>query len=449
MSERDASVSRWIRRTRLGVGWRVIDLAIGVIFALVFQSANTEALLARVILVWGVWLFFRLVVGPSKLEVGALTTLSCYGSAAFLLAHFGDLVYQPWPSMMIILSSTQDALFAVCLTYGMSMLILPHWARDLVSDASDSAKSRDGHDLDPFMYLLSLGFLIIVGIIDWAQLILSIGISAVMHAERRTYASSLILSSQHNIQFLAMACSFVVAVYTTGSRASRLATILVALFCWLPFLLVGSRKEFVILLLGILFTLSNRLTKRVRLCIGLVLVGFFLAPSLISPGRGLELSLQEFALPQYMQFTIRMGSVPFDLAGTFFQRAWLMLPSFLRPVHAIDFGQAFAALNQTSVGVGASPFGEAELVNWLGSPAITLILLWFGSIFVALQIGRVFPRSGGLSLALIYFYGRGDFWTQAFFIVALAISVTFFSVSAARVAVSNHADDDFSRRRSH
>ena len=133
----------------------------------------------------------------------------------------------------------------------------------------------------------------------------------------------------------------------------------------------------------------------------------------------------ELILPQYMQFSIMMGLVPLDLGGTFLERAQFLIPSQLRLTGVQDLGSAFGALDVTGVGVGASPFAEALLMNSPSALPWTFAILFLLAV-IPCVLAAAIPALTLVSYALLLFYGRSDLWTFFFFALYIGLLMTLF-----------------------
>lgn len=399
--------------------WRLTDLLLGIAL---FHLGGELVYSTSVTMVFAISMAFllRMLLGPNGFSVLAVFCLFLYSSSAWVLARLG-YIYDPWPSYDLIASSTSTAIKGVGLAYIITMVFFGGWARSLIKTGTDALQTNvEGkNEPNPMIPAILLG----VFLLDAVRLFVLVGIGAVFQGERRAFAAELVLASNHNVQIVVMALTFLgVVKCNLRSKAGRWC-LAACLSPWIPFLLVGSRKEFVIIVVAIVVARWNDISQRLRAVVLLVLGMLFLLPSLITRGRGLELSMQEFALPQYMQFSVNMGYIPMGTGEGFWSRAWLLVPGPLRLEPIVDFGKAFASLGATTVGVGASPFAEATLAPVAGSIVLSVGLLFSGSVLFATLVSRFFPGAGPLVYSLILFFGRGDFWTQAFYILYLSAAI--------------------------
>jgi hypothetical protein len=416
-----------MRESPLEGGIFTLRRIVAALFCLTIYFVVGNFQLHYLVAVWfgfliGQALFFR----RSRFGIFLYFTLSLYGTAAYIAWLIGHQIFPPWPSQTVIERSTEQALMSVILATGLCELLIGSEAIGFMLRTASVrveqlvTRVRSGV-VDVF---LSLG-LIIVGAAD-AFRIAEVGFGAVAGGYRREFANRLLLAGDHNLQLVCIAATIVLVArryfLTTG-----ILPILAVTIGWLPYIVVGSRKELVTTAAICVVLLGHKFTGRQRIVIAAGGVSVFALPWLLS--GDVYSSLHEFILPQYMQFSIDMGLVPGDLVGSFIERAQFLLPAPLRLTQIVGFGQAFFELRLTGVGIGASPFGEAILVAGAGQSAVWffagLFVVWV--IFMRLMAERMYVVTV-VSYGLLLVYGRSDFWTMAFFAIYISLLLWLLSV---------------------
>ncbi|MEE9094756.1 hypothetical protein [Pseudarthrobacter phenanthrenivorans] len=352
-----------------------------------------------------------------------LFSLTLYASTAWLAMKYGRQNFDPWPQLDVVQKVTLMDVTCVLLA-GLATEIL------IGSEAIDRAVRRSAKAVqDAFSNLSSpvpdalLSFAMLgIGMLD-SYKILTIGLGTVLSGERREYAKDLLLASNHNVQVFGIAASVFLIIRVVLVRTGMLPVVALTA-AWLPFLLVGSRKEAITVAAISVVILATKINVRGAVVLSLGFLGSLGLPAL-KTGNWYA-SLHEFILPQYMHFAIGMGLVPPGLGGSFIERAQFLLPSFLRLSRITDIGREFFALHITGVGVGASPFAEAELNNFFGSPYLSFVLLYVLLAAIMVLASKRLPLMTCIFYGLMLVYGRSDFWTMAFFGVYVSLLVKIF-----------------------
>jgi len=352
-----------------------------------------------------------------------LLSLTLYASTAFLAMKYGRQNFDPWPQLAVVEKVTLMDVTCVLLA-GLATEVF------VGSGAIDRAVRRSAKAVqDIFSTLTSpvpdalLSFAMLgIGLLDSIK-VMTIGLSNVLAGERREYAKDLILASNHNVQVFGIAASVFLIVRVVLVKAGTLPIVALA-SAWLPFLIVGSRKEAITVAAISTVILARKINARGALVLSLGFLAGLGLPAL-KTGNWYA-SLHEFILPQYMHFAIGMGLVPPGLGGSFLERMQFLLPSFLRLSEITDIGRQFFALHITGVGVGASPFAEAELNNFFGSPYLSFVLVYVFLAVVMVVASRRLPIVTCILYGLMLVYGRSDFWTMAFFAVYVSLLVKVF-----------------------
>lgn len=353
--------------------------------------------------------------------------LSLYATAAYVALVTLGLQYAPHPSGEIVRHGTAVSLVAVCIAY-VALEALPGHARmqnRLVSAARESGR-RVSH-VGGIPKWISMTILAAVSLHDHLAL-LRLGASAVIGSNRRSLADEFWLASNHNVQVLGMVATIVILGTGPASRRrlrARMIAIGVVLLAWVPYLMVGSRKELLAVAASVAlmrFATGDMMRPKAWAAGGAVAVAILFSLPAVRAGS-LEFSLHEFILPQYMLFTDMSGLTPPDFATDFLGRSQFLLPSALRSDEVTDLGAEFAEMRITTVGVGSSPFAEANFLDVKGPTWLVSSVLSYG-FFVALHIlGRLRPEILVAGFGLMLMWGRSDFWISGFFAVFIGIGL--------------------------
>jgi hypothetical protein len=405
-------------RPKIGLdGARIANVVFvsGLIFVL--RPENIEYVLSA----WGALLILQIVLLPERRLAAILfLALTFYATTALLALKYARQNFDPWPSLNIVQSSTYldlrcvlFAAVAVEIIFGFQRI-----GSSIRHAATASRRTIGSVESSLPDFLLSLA-LLSIGLFDWLKLA-SIGLATVIGGERRQFATQLLLGGNHNIQVLCIAATAFL-ICRIATRSIGLFPVLSLIVLWTPFLLAGSRKEAITTGAICVIMLAGILSKRMIFLsvIGSVIV--FLSPTLKS--ANIFDSLHEFILPQYMHFSIAMGLVPPDLGGSFLDRAQFLLPNELRVTEIVDFGRAFYRLGITGVGLGASPFGEAELNAFFGSPEASFVIVFTAAVAAMHFLAKKFPIYTIVAFGLLLVFGRSDFWTYMFFVCYVSVLI--------------------------
>lgn len=413
------STNQTSRRGSLGTNVRGFRRAVGVLVAAGLVWTLEPNSLLPVLVVWYSYLLCQILFARNARHGPLIfTSLTLYATTAWLALRYAREAYPPWPSTQLVQETTVVDLRAVILAYGITELLI---GMEGITNAIDRAtfkyqfciKEHGTKSLDTVIALFVFG----VGLHDCLRVAL-IGIGNIMSSERRTYASELLMGGNHNIQVLCIAATIwlVCRIVLVGGGLFPLASLI---SLWLPFFLVGSRKEAITTAAIIVILLTGKFSRRT---ITAVVVGGAVVFVIPAVGTGdIFSSLHEFILPQYMHFSMAMGLVPEDLGGSFVERSQFLLPAFLRITQITDLGSAFYALDLAGVGVGASPFAEAALVGDLQSTELSFAIIFLAIAILMVVSSRIWPGFTCAIFGLILVYGRSDFWTFMFFAVYISI----------------------------
>lgn len=356
--------------------------------------------------------------------------VTLYNISAFYAAHYFGLTYQPFPTIQTIFDAT--ALSMKCIFFGFAfaatVLYKLNWKKWLTGNIEIiNNRFKKLHRVN---LLAGTSLLALIGLLDWLK-ILSVGLGAILNSSRREYASELISTSNHNAQLVAIAITILFLFYFMNNFKTMKVTVAVAMFSlmiyWVPFVLVGSRKELliIILVMSIYFISRYRLGK-VPLILILFAVGLlFLLPAILN--GSLEYSFHEFILPQYLLFSLWEHNI--DLGYNYLSGVWFLLPSFFRVSDTVDLGTSFANLKLTNVGVGAHPVAEAFLnannanLTIIFFTLVTTLLLLF--IILLSKIDATYALIG---LAYLLIWGRSDFWITLFFVIYIGLVIRLLTI---------------------
>ena len=397
-------------------------------------AASYSAGLEWVFGAWWAYLVFQLLVRRrATLGIVLFIALTLYATTAWAVQQTTGERFDPWPSLKLVRSVTLEDLRAIILAHiAVEVLVGLRNIDAAVRGASARLRaSLGGYDGNVVDHLLC-AILITIGAADALKLV-HIGLGVVLEAQRRTFAPELLLGGSHNVQLIGMAATAVLAsrLRSAAPGSSRLWRSSPA---GCPTSVAGSRKELLTLVVIVVLVVAPVASRAFKLIAITVAVSGLLMP-LLKTGDWIS-PLHELILPQYMQFSIMMGLVPLDLGGTFLERAQFLIPSPLRLTEVQDFGSAFGALDVTGVGVGASPFAEALLMNSPSALPWTFAILFLLAVIPCVLAARRFPALTLVSYALLLFYGRSDLWTFFFFALYIGLLMTLFG----KLATSSFAE---------
>ena len=387
-------------------------------------AASYSAGLEWVFGAWWVYLVFQLLVRRrATLGLVLFIALTLYATTAWAVQQTIGERFDPWPSLKLVRSATLEDLRAIILAHiAVEVLVGLRNIDAAVRGASARLRaSLGGYNGNVVDHLLCV-ILITIGAVDALKLV-QFGLGDVLAAQRRTFAPELLLGGSHNVQLVGIAATAVLASRIVLGRP-RVFPIMAIAACWLPYSIAGSRKELLTLVVIVVLVVAPVASRAFKLIAIAVAVSGLLLP-LLKTGDWIS-PLHELILPQYMQFSIMMGLVPLDLGGTFLERAQFLIPSQLRLTGVQDLGSAFGALDVTGVGVGASPFAEALLMNSPSALPWTFAILFLLAVIPCVLAARRFPALTLVSYALLLFYGRSDLWTFIFFALYIGLLMTLF-----------------------
>lgn len=387
----------------------------------------------------GLWVWFLLLCAclvwrGRRLFTAIFAALTLYAVAPFLRSF--TEVYPPFPSRILIEEVTNRDLQAVAIAFAVSAALAgPRAVGVAVGNASTQLRLRVASPMT-FGTRVAALLLLIVAVADWLA-ILRIGLGAIAAGNRRAYASDLWLTQNHIVQVLAITASLIL-VGEVANRRNSFAYTLVMVSAWTPYILVGSRKELIIVLIVGGITLGPTMGRVGRASVGLSFGALLAAPALRD--RDPVSSFHEFILPQYMQFSLDMNLLRDDFGGSFISRAQFLLPGFLRLSQPRDLGATFEQLKLTPVGVGVSPF--AEMQTAFGAEWVSLgiaAVMTCGFAIVRLCASR-FPAVALLATAQLFIAGRSDVWISIFF-VSYAGMLLNYATSQYRISDAVSFDD--------
>lgn len=372
------------------------------------------------LLLWALCLVALIVRSATRVAGVLFATITAYGTTAWLAAAFGNHYYPPFPALRYIEATTLTDVRSVVLAFAvMEVLIGSVRLGQAVMNAGLAAKTLLLRLADSQLRYLILGAPIIVGMLDWIT-VARIGLGAVLGGSRREFAGQLLLGSQHNVQFIVVAVSIAAAVLIAFSQR-KLSNAFALALCWSPFVLVGSRKELLLVASAVGVVLIAVGLRKPLLVIGVILTFMFVRP-VLSSGDIYD-SLHEFILPQYMHFAVTSGYISPTFGGNFFARAQFLIPGPLRWGEPVDLALAFYKTGTANVGVGASPFAEAAVATQMIPVELTFALLFNAILLLVVVCSRSLPFITIVGFAQLLTFGRSDTWIAMFFVIYVGLAL--------------------------
>lgn len=396
-------------------GWRIVGIAFGI--ALLCSTGLIG--LAWTAAVWAVWLIVLVVRGPTRIAGIFFLCLSAYGSVAWIAAAYGNHYFPPFPTLALIERVTLTDVRAIVAAYVAVELVLGLTkVSDVVRAVSVRCRERIvALSARPGPRAVVLLPVFAVGVLDWITVV-RLGLGAVLAGERREFANDLLLGSDHNLQVVIVALSIIAAVWAVFADR-KIPVVLALVLCWAPFILVGSRKELLLVAAAVGLMVATSGAKKILAVFGGLVAFMFLQPVLKT--GDIYFSLHEFILPQYMHFGLAMNFVSPDFGGSFLERAQYLLPGPLRITEPVNLAQAFFYTGASEVGVGSSPFAEAQMIaTWL-PVELTFALLILGLVLFMVVLSRGLPFVSLIAFSQLLTFGRSDTWISMFFIVYIGL----------------------------
>lgn len=380
--------------------------------------------LAVTLIAWLTVLSLATASRGSRYVMALFLSLTIYASTAWLVARLAGQYFPPFPSMRVIEDVTLSDLRSILLAFALIQSVLgSRFIQARFLQAAKAVRSRIASAVDSGVTLTAIVFVITSAVATLNLLgIAQIGIGAILNGERREFASLIPLAANHNVQALTMAATVVgLIAIIVRPRKTALIQLSIAL-CWIPYVLVGSRKELLIVGIAVLLAVIENSSRRLKILLGLSAVALLAFPAIRE--RNIFYSLHEFILPQHMHFALAMGVVPPEFGGSFWSRSQFLLPSPLRWSAPVDLGSAFYMFGATNVGVGVSPFAEASMTSKDLPTELVFALTFFAIILIIAQFSRGFPAITVIGYAQLLVFGRSDTWIAAFFIIYCGIAVS-------------------------
>lgn len=369
--------------------------------------------------------------------------ISLYGCSAWVNLFIGGVNYPPFPTFAVVENSTRDALQWTIIAFIASELVIGGRKIDgaVRQGASTVASGLRVGRLSMFPSLAVVG---VLGLVDWL-LLAQLGFGTVLGSARRSYSGELLTTSSHIVQIMFVAASIVVLLLHAQrgirSRVQRFGGLGIIAVSWVPYLLVGSRKEVLIVIVTVSLVMLPSLRPRQYLAAAIGVVALFAYPALRADQWAF--AFHEFILPQYIQFSIASNVVDASFAGSFWERSQFLLPAALRPGDPVDIGLAFYRTGATNVGVGAGLFGELQSLKnsgvTVGRPYMLAGLLL--ALFSILVLTKV--RASWFCIVLaahLLLLGRNDFWLSLFFAVYIGAMIHIL-IALSRTGKDRHAYD--------
>jgi hypothetical protein len=376
--------------------------------------------LGAIVALWMGYLIARMWMKREDRVVSAVwLALTLYSVSAWVSFTVFRENYFPFPSEGVIERGTILSLQCAIAAYVVLRLFVDTSEWDQRVRTSARRLGERVRDLPGGLFVLPMTLLLALGAIDALRLA-GIGISTVLSSDRRAFADQLLSTGNHNAQLIAIVTSVIVGCYVVvgKSHARRMFGLFILGLFWIPFLLIGSRKEILIVAIGVYFASVGNVPKfRKRVLTFLAVItalALFLVPVL--RGKNVVYSFHEFILPQYMLFTVNTTGFTGVFGQDFVDRSLLLVPEAVRPKKVRDLGTSFANLQLTTTGVGSNPIAEAVL--WGALPPIVAFTLVTLLLFLAIgRLSRYHPAVAVLGVPFLFLWGRSEFWVTVFFIL--------------------------------
>ena len=386
-----------------------------------FSEEEGKQYVGGILLAWGGYLALLLFDRTKRFFALFFGVLTAYNSLAWVAYEIWHVVYPPYPSESIIYHGTVLSLKAVLVAYLVSSLAFFgfDWQRWFFSIAN--ALGNRIQRANMYAVFAGIAFLVGASVIDYYR-ISQVGLVNILESPRRTYANLLLSTGDHNIQLVAISVStfgFLVLLLRRGHLLIK-GFLAMALFAyWLPFVLVGARKELLVVFIAVsgVYLVFNAIPLGRRLCWAILALFVLLFMVLLPAARDgyFAASAHEWILPQYFLFSVMESEIKMEKYN-YLTGFWLMIPGFLRPTPVRDLGQAFASLHLVNVGVGAHPVAEAYINN----PEYAVMLFAVSTTFLLLAVrflSKLSPAFGVLGMAYLLLWGRSDLWVTLFYMV--------------------------------
>ncbi|MGE5372295.1 MAG: hypothetical protein ACM3QZ_09930 [Solirubrobacterales bacterium] len=351
-----------------------------------------------------------------------LLVLTAYGTSAYIAFEYFNLLYPPFPFADTIYQSTEMTIKGIFLT-GLLLMLVPirwgSWLKGCVDAFLIAVREMTLSNV-----LVLGGLMAMFGLINLYQC-QSIGWENILSGSRREYAAMIWATRAHNYQLIAISLTIVIAVraMVCPKRRETLWLLIPALLLyWIPFSLVGARKELmVILIIGIMIYLRLGWNK---LPIYLVILVMFLFPIIrdnqvagdagAAAKPGLAETFHEVILPQYILFSA--VQFPFTIDRTFLSASQMLVPAFLRMTPVEEVGAAFSAAALSDVSYGAFPVAEAYYYSRdFCIPVFALLTV--SLMLIIYSLSRVFPGYGLIGCAWMFVWGRSEYWVHFWWIL--------------------------------
>ena len=430
--------------SRALIPWSFFDrFALPVLVSILVMGGqpSSDYLLIDALLIWYAGLLFSII----REKRGWLfyvfwVMLTAYCSTAWLLDKNLGIKY--WGvSSSVIFDGTKLSLEAVLVSYVITNLLTVRvkWSRFFERHvASFQAKMKC---VSTVRILLASLCLLVVGIHDFTA-ISHVGLENVLLAPRQMFRSCL-LSVYHRVTFLTLPAAVLLISFLILGRGAlwKRAIVLLALFVyWTPFILVGSRRELIfVLLVGLLLLTFKYQKTRLPWIILIImfLVGVLSLPFLIRGNVGVDLVL-EFVFPQYTQFLLMDNPSLYSAMRsiyTFDKGLWLMFPAIMRPLYLKSPGLMFQREASLGFGIAFHPMAEAFL-NSQTLALLVFVLLTTTIILLVIHFGSFNSVFVIIGFPYLSQWGRSDFWTTFVFVfysgIVLSVLLTRIKVIQAR-----------------
>lgn len=352
-------------------------------------------------------------------------SLTLYSVSTWLVQLNFSFSIPPYPSTALVEAVSVDDFRAVVSAYIACEVIIGSRALEKSFMYGAHKVAEMLNFVSPRIELVGRFILAICSIEEWYSLF-KVGLLNVLSSERRAFASESWLSSNHLVQILVIPlCLLLVHEATVKGRHSALFLLTVL---WAPFVVLGGRKELLITLMMCFLLFGAKFSLGAKIMSGLAAAVAFSFPAV--RGKDLLLSLNEFMLPQFIQFSYQMGLLSGGAPSDFWRRSLLLVPSWSRPIEIPTFAQSFAATGLTNVGVGGNPFAELQ-VSFPHAPLSVTFPIELIILMAILKIcSKNYPGIALVTGSLLLIHGRNEFWVVIFFGIYMGLLIQLLFTSS-------------------
>lgn len=351
-----------------------------------------------------------------------------YALGAYIGAKF-EIVFYPWSSIDVYESVALEQVSSLLVAYA---LVLASGLGDLlqssISQALASLKELFGENIKN--QWIPIGISLVMGVHDLFFALLNF--RALSSGPRHSFQDIFWVASSPFSITISLAISLCLMLMIFAGSKTKVVAIFALLLMWAPSLLAGSRNYLsilgVICLTISLFSLKRVVTKILTVLLVVLFLWIFIElPSNWSTNQ--LVGYNEWILPTSSYIPLYLGNFSIETIGaTPMLNQWpLLLPSPLRPYEVSPYGDIFASLKFTNVGVAGNPW--AEVYNDSLSIRILSFALVFSSVIaLSLLIRRMQPFSCLFAIGLLAFWGRSVFWNSIFIVIYSSIALSIIMI---------------------